>query len=96
MNSASARKKVSSSSAVNIVKPLIKTSRVDKLPDLNLGTNVSMQVTQSNATYTAAPAQVERIGLSVDEQRGSSYHRRSVSKNHLSSDISLVYQDVSS
>ena len=88
MNSASDRKKASSS-AVNIVQPLIKTSRVDKLPDLNIGTNVSMQVTQNNATYTA-PALLERIGLSVDEQRGS-YHRRSVSKNHLSSDLSLVY-----
>ncbi len=94
MNSASERKKVSSS-AVNIVKPLIKTSRVDKLPDLNIGTNVSMQVTQNNASYREVPALVERIDLSVDQQRGG-YHRRSVSKNHLSSDISLVYQDVNS
>ncbi len=93
MNSVRDGKKVSSS-AVNIVQPLIKTSRVDKLPDLKIGTNVSMQVTQNNATNTV-PALVERIGLSVDEQRGG-YHRRSISKNNLSSDISLVYQDITS
>ena len=80
--------KKKSSSAVNIVQPLVKSSKIDKLPQLKQNASISMQQVQLNDSSANAQKMVERFNHSEEDQTGGQ-RKLSMAKSTHSSDMTL-------